>query len=133
MKRKAHNPLLDRIDLDFSISPSENLASSIVHMVLKWHQSDYSPMPGEQNVLAAMRAEKVKPGYYFLPHCPDMKGLDWPNLTDRYHGLARQARTANEFNHVGAYFLGELAASHLGIRILAQHQGGARVVDEKMA
>jgi tricorn protease len=50
---------------------------------------------------------------------PDMKGLDWPNLTDRYHGLARQARTANEFNHVGAYFLGELAASHLGIRASA--------------
>lgn len=33
MKQKKANLLLDRIDLDYSISQSENLASSIVHMV----------------------------------------------------------------------------------------------------
>ena len=53
------------------------LASSIVHMVLKYHQSDYSAMPGEENVLAAMRAEKVSPGTYHMPHCVDLKG--WPS------------------------------------------------------
>lgn len=46
----------------------------------------------------------------------DMKGLDWPQITEDYHALARQARTANEFNHVGNRFLGELDGSHLGIR-----------------
>ena len=60
------------------------VASSIVHMVLKYHQSDYSPMPGEENVLAAMRAENVGPGYYFLPHCPDMKGLAEPEMKAKF-------------------------------------------------
>ena len=47
---------------------------------------------------------------------PDMKGLDWPALTDRYHELARKTRTADEFNWVGNRLLGELSASHQGIR-----------------
>ncbi len=47
---------------------------------------------------------------------PTMKGLDWPALTRKYHALAKQARTAGEFNHVANRFIGELNASHLGIR-----------------
>jgi len=46
---------------------------------------------------------------------PTMKGLDWPALTTKYHALARQTRTAGEFNNVAARFIGELNASHLGI------------------
>lgn len=46
----------------------------------------------------------------------DMKGLDWAALTEDYHALARQTRTADEFNYVANRFLGELNASHLGIR-----------------
>jgi hemolysin III len=33
MKKKIPKPIMDRIDLDYSITPAENLASSIVHMV----------------------------------------------------------------------------------------------------
>ncbi len=46
---------------------------------------------------------------------PTMKGLDWATLTLRYHDLAKQTRTPNEFDHVGERFLGELNASHLGV------------------
>ena len=46
---------------------------------------------------------------------PTMKGLDWPALTEKYHALARRARTADEFNHVANRFVGELNASHLGV------------------
>lgn len=46
---------------------------------------------------------------------PTMKDLDWPALTERYLNLARQTRTADEFDHVGERFLGELNASHLGV------------------
>jgi hypothetical protein len=58
--------------------------SSIIHMVLKYHQSDYQAMPGEDNVLAAMRGESVKPGYYYLPHCVDMKQLAEPEMKDKF-------------------------------------------------
>lgn len=46
----------------------------------------------------------------------DMKGLNWGKVTADYLELARQTRTADEFNHVGNRFLGELNGSHLGIR-----------------
>lgn len=46
---------------------------------------------------------------------PTMKDLDWPAITEKYHALARKTRTADEFNHVAARFLGELNGSHLGV------------------
>ncbi len=47
---------------------------------------------------------------------PTMKGRDWPALTERYLQLARRARTSNEFDEIAGRLLGELNASHLGIR-----------------
>ncbi|MCP4834523.1 MAG: peptidase S41 [Phycisphaera sp.] len=57
-------------------------------------------------------------GEYF--YHPDMKGLDWPALTERYHEMARRTRTADEFNWVGNRLLGELSSSHQGIRASAE-------------
>ncbi len=51
------------------------IASAVIHMVLKYHNSDYSKMPGEDNVLAAIGAENVAPGHYTMPHCLDPKEL----------------------------------------------------------
>ena len=51
---------------------------------------------------------------------PEMKGLDWPALTERYHDLAARTRTADEFNWVSNRLLGELSASHMGMRAPAQ-------------
>ncbi len=47
---------------------------------------------------------------------PTMKNLDWDAVTARYAQLATHARTPSEFDHVANRFLGELNASHLGIR-----------------
>lgn len=63
-----------------------------------------------QKFLEAARA--IGEGFYH----PTMKGLDWEALTKRYHALACQTRTSAEFDHVANRFLGELNASHLGIR-----------------
>ncbi len=59
-------------------------ASSIIHMVLKYHRSDYSKMPGEDNVMAAMRSEKVSPGHYYVPHCVDMKEMANPEVRAKF-------------------------------------------------
>ena len=50
---------------------------------------------------------------------PSMKGLDWEKLSARYEDLAAKAHTADEFNEVAGRFLGELNASHLGLRASA--------------
>ena len=52
---------------------------------------------------------------------PEMKGLDWSDLTDRYHELAARTRTADEFNWVSNRLLGELSASHMGMRAPAKN------------
>lgn len=60
------------------------VASSILHMVLKYHRSDYSPLPGEENIQAAMRKEGVTPGHYILPHCTDPKQMSEPAVKEKY-------------------------------------------------
>lgn len=60
------------------------VASSIVHMVLKYHQSDYSKMPGEEKVLAAMHDAKVTPGHYYLPHCVEPKEMGTPEVREKF-------------------------------------------------
>jgi len=52
---------------------------------------------------------------------PTLKGLDWKAQTQKYHALARQSRTASEFNHIGMRLFGELSGSHLGV-----YSGGPR-------
>jgi hypothetical protein len=51
------------------------VASSIMHMVLPYHQSDYKKISDEDKVLAALRAVGLKPGLYIFPFCThkDMK------------------------------------------------------------
>jgi hypothetical protein len=58
--------------------------SSILHMVLSYHKSDYSAMPGEDDVRAAMRKESVPPGHYYLPHCVDPKELANPEVKEKF-------------------------------------------------
>jgi hypothetical protein len=51
------------------------VASSLIHMVLPYHRSDYSPLPDEDKLLAALRPAGLKPGLYHFPFCThkDMK------------------------------------------------------------
>lgn len=49
-------------------------------------------------------------------YSPTMNGCDWPKLTDKWVKLADNARTDEEFDYVANRFLGELNASHLGVR-----------------
>lgn len=45
------------------------VVSSVIHMVLGYHQADYQPVPGEDDVQAALRRFTLTPGDYMLP-CP---------------------------------------------------------------
>jgi hypothetical protein len=51
------------------------VASSLIHMVFKWHASDYRAFPNEDEVAAAIRNGKPSPGQYVIPHCPGMKDM----------------------------------------------------------
>jgi hypothetical protein len=51
------------------------LASSVIHMALKYHNSDYKGFSNEDEIRAAIRKSGAGPGMYFLPYCADMKEM----------------------------------------------------------
>ncbi len=57
------------------------IASSIFHMVIPIHKGDFKKMPGEEKILAEMRAQGVQPGNYCFPMCESMKDMGSPEMT----------------------------------------------------
>ena len=51
------------------------VASSLIHMVIQWHKSDYKKLLNEDVVRDAIRAGSPGPGQYILPHCAEMKDM----------------------------------------------------------
>jgi len=45
------------------------VASSIIHMFLKYHQSDFKGLPNEDAVAEALRPLNIPPGEYVMPYC----------------------------------------------------------------
>ena len=61
------------------------IVSSILHMVLPFHKGDYKKLPGEEKVLAEMRAQGVQRGHYTFP-CPgSMKEMCSPEMIEKYN------------------------------------------------
>lgn len=59
-------------------------ASSLIHMVLKWHNSDYNKFPNEDAVRAAIRAGNPAPKQYVIPYCADMKAMGTPEMMQKF-------------------------------------------------
>jgi hypothetical protein len=43
------------------------VVSSIIHMVMTYHRSDYGMLPAEDDVMEALRRFKIPPGDYLIP------------------------------------------------------------------
>lgn len=60
------------------------IASSIVHMVLPYHRSDYRKLPDEDALLEAMRKAGLSPGNYSFPLPAHMKEMRSPEMLEKY-------------------------------------------------
>jgi hypothetical protein len=60
------------------------VASSLIHMVFKWHNSDYKKLANEDEVMASFRAGNAGPGQYVIPHCTDMKQMQDESMQKKY-------------------------------------------------
>ncbi len=60
------------------------IASSLIHMLFKWHNSDYRKLSNEDDVRAAIRAGSPTPGQYILPHCIEMKDMADPVMIKKF-------------------------------------------------
>lgn len=58
--------------------------SCIVHMVLKWHNSDYNGFANEGDIRAAINAGKPAPGRYVIPFCKEMSDMKGEAMQQKY-------------------------------------------------
>ncbi len=59
------------------------IASSIIHMLLGYHNRDYTRLPNEDVVRAAIRAGNPEPRQYIIPHC-EMKEMRSPEMQQKF-------------------------------------------------
>jgi len=60
------------------------VASSLVHMVFKWHAADYHGLGNEDEVREAIRKGNPSPGQYVIPYCAEMKDMGSPAMQEKY-------------------------------------------------
>lgn len=60
------------------------IASSLIHMVFKWHNPDFRKLANEDEVRAALRAGNAAPAQYVIPHCADMKDMKSPEFLKKF-------------------------------------------------
>lgn len=60
------------------------IASSLIHMVVKWHNPDYRKLSNEDDVRAAIRKGGASPGQYIFPHCKDGKAMKDPEVMKKF-------------------------------------------------
>lgn len=51
------------------------IASGLIHMVIKYHNSDYQQLDNEEAVLDALRGGSQKLGLHQFPYCGDVKNM----------------------------------------------------------
>ena len=59
------------------------IVSSILHMVLKYHNSDFRGVPSEDEISSALRPFDIPPGDYFMPHAEGMKESQTPEFLEK--------------------------------------------------
>ncbi|MFN8179709.1 MAG: hypothetical protein U0167_17400 [bacterium] len=59
------------------------VVSSIVHMAMPWHKSDYPKVPGEDKVRAALGPLAIPPGEYMVPRCEKRAEMSTPEFREK--------------------------------------------------
>jgi hypothetical protein len=87
------------------------VVSSLIHMVFKWHASDYRGLPNEEAVREVIRAAKPTPGLYAVPYCSDMKDMGSEAMARKYregpvaHLHVGPSGVPNMGKYLGLWFL----------------------------
>lgn len=59
------------------------VASSIIHMVLPYHRTDFKKLPAEDEVIAALRKFDIPPGDYLMPCAGGPGDMKNPEFLDK--------------------------------------------------
>jgi hypothetical protein len=112
------------------------VASNVLHMVLKYHASDYKTLPSEDAVQQALRKFNIPHGDYMLPRPPKMAALRDPAFLEkrRLGPVAIITIMSSEFNMgallakwFGFCLVVSLFSGYLGSRALAPAESYLKV------
>ncbi len=59
------------------------VASSIIHMVFKYHSNDFKKLPQQDAIQESLRKFNIAPGEYMLPRCDHAKEMKDPAFIDK--------------------------------------------------
>lgn len=59
------------------------IASSLIHMLLRYHGSDLRPLPAEDDVMADLRKYGIRPGEYYMPYVSKVKDRETPEFKEK--------------------------------------------------
>lgn len=59
------------------------IVSSIIHMFLKYHNSDYKKISDEDKIMDDLRKANIPAGDYMFPYCADDKERNSPEFKDK--------------------------------------------------
>jgi hypothetical protein len=60
------------------------VTSSIIHMVLRYHSSDYTRLPNEDAVRAAIQSGNPAPAQYVIPYCATPKEMAGADMQKKF-------------------------------------------------
>jgi hypothetical protein len=58
-------------------------ASSIIHMLLPWHKTDYRKVPDQDKVMEALRPFSIPPGDYMVPRPSSSSDMRSPDFVEK--------------------------------------------------
>jgi hypothetical protein len=97
------------------------VASSVMHMLLPYHRSDYQKLPDEDRVLGALRSASLKRGLYVFPFTTH-KDMKSPAVVEKYNqGPVGMMTIAPNGPPVMPKFLGQWFAYCLLIGLLVAY------------
>jgi len=59
------------------------IVSSIIHMVLPYHKTDYKKLPDEDKITGVLRAQNLERGLYHFPHCTH-ENMKTPEVAEKF-------------------------------------------------
>jgi hypothetical protein len=59
------------------------IASSVIHMFLTYHQTDFNAVPDEDKVMAALRPFNLQPGDYMMPKPANTQAMKTPEFQEK--------------------------------------------------
>jgi hypothetical protein len=69
------------------------VASSIIHMMMPWHKSDYLAVPNQDKVMDTLRPFAIPPGDYMMPRPASMAEMKTPEFAEKANKGPRMVLT----------------------------------------